>query len=109
MCEALRALGYFDPARKKPLPAFPRRIALVTGANSAALADCLRPEGVAAIMLYARYGRIGVEMMQGVFRDLGLAQVFDREGLRRIFDRSFETDYDRNAHTNFVAWPVGRG
>jgi exodeoxyribonuclease VII large subunit len=42
MCEALRALGYFDSARKKPLPVFPRRIALVTGANSAALADCLR-------------------------------------------------------------------
>ena len=39
-----------------------------------ALADCLRPEGVAAIMLYARYGRTGVEMMQGVFRDLGLRQ-----------------------------------
>jgi SAM-dependent methyltransferase len=39
-----------------------------------ALAACLRPDGVAAIMLYARYGRIGVEMMQGVFRDLGLAQ-----------------------------------
>jgi SAM-dependent methyltransferase len=39
-----------------------------------ALAACLRPEGVAAIMLYARYGRIGVEMMQGVFRELGLKQ-----------------------------------
>lgn len=39
-----------------------------------ALAAVLRPEGVAAIMLYARYGRIGVEMMQGVFRDLGLVQ-----------------------------------
>jgi SAM-dependent methyltransferase len=39
-----------------------------------ALATCLRPEGVAALMLYARYGRIGVEMMQGVFRDLNLAQ-----------------------------------
>jgi SAM-dependent methyltransferase len=39
-----------------------------------ALAACLRPDGVAAIMLYARYGRIGVEMLQGVFRDLGLAQ-----------------------------------
>lgn len=39
-----------------------------------ALAACLRPEGVAAIMLYARYGRIGVEMLQGVFRDLGLRQ-----------------------------------
>ena len=43
-------------------------------AGMKALAACLRPEGVAAIMLYARYGRIGVEMMQGVFRELGLKQ-----------------------------------
>lgn len=39
-----------------------------------ALAACLRKEGVLAVMLYARYGRIGVEMLQGVFRDLGLKQ-----------------------------------
>ena len=39
-----------------------------------ALAAVLRPEGVAALMLYARYGRLGVEMLQGVFRDLGLTQ-----------------------------------
>lgn len=39
-----------------------------------ALAACLRPDAVAAIMLYARYGRIGVEMLQGMFRDLGLSQ-----------------------------------
>jgi SAM-dependent methyltransferase len=39
-----------------------------------ALAACLRPDGVAAIMLYARYGRIGVEMLQGVFREMGLRQ-----------------------------------
>ncbi len=39
-----------------------------------ALAACLRPEGVVALMLYARYGRIGVEMLQGVFRELGLRQ-----------------------------------
>ena len=39
-----------------------------------ALAACLRPDGVAAIMLYAKYGRIGVEMLQGVFRELGLRQ-----------------------------------
>jgi hypothetical protein len=39
-----------------------------------ALAARLRPDGVAAIMLYARYGRLGVEMLQGVFRDLGLTQ-----------------------------------
>jgi SAM-dependent methyltransferase len=39
-----------------------------------ALASCLQPEGVAAIMLYAKYGRIGVEMLQGVFRELDLRQ-----------------------------------
>lgn len=39
-----------------------------------ALARCLRPDGVAAIMLYARYGRIGVEMLQAMFRELGLRQ-----------------------------------
>jgi SAM-dependent methyltransferase len=39
-----------------------------------ALAHCLRPDGVAAIMLYARYGRAGVEILQALFRDLGLKQ-----------------------------------
>ncbi|MBM4012460.1 MAG: class I SAM-dependent methyltransferase [Planctomycetes bacterium] len=43
-------------------------------AGMRALAGCLRPQGVAAIMLYARYGRIGVEMMQVIFRELGLGQ-----------------------------------
>lgn len=38
------------------------------------LADCLRPQGVVALMLYARHGRLGVEMMQAVFRELGLQQ-----------------------------------
>ncbi len=47
-----------------------------------ALADCLRPDGVAAIMLYARYGRTGVELMQGIFRDLGLRQ--DEESLALV-------------------------
>lgn len=44
------------------------------GAGMQALARCLRRDGVMALMLYARYGRLGVEMMQGVFRDLGLRQ-----------------------------------
>ena len=39
-----------------------------------ALAGCLRPDGVTAIMLYARYGRIGVEIMQAIFREIGLTQ-----------------------------------
>ena len=47
-----------------------------------ALADVLRPDGVAAIMLYARYGRAGVELMQAVFREMGLVQ--DEESLRMV-------------------------
>jgi SAM-dependent methyltransferase len=43
-------------------------------AGMKALASCLREDGVAAIMLYARYGRIGVEMLQEAFRVLGLKQ-----------------------------------
>jgi SAM-dependent methyltransferase len=39
-----------------------------------ALAECLRPDGVMALMLYAKYGRIGVELLESVFRDLGLHQ-----------------------------------
>lgn len=38
------------------------------------LAECLRPDGVVAIMVYAKYGRIGVEAMQSVFHDLALRQ-----------------------------------
>lgn len=43
-------------------------------AGMRALATCLRPDGVLAVMLYASYGRIGVQMMQSVFKDLGLRQ-----------------------------------
>ncbi|CAB4942926.1 MAG: methyltransferase [Actinobacteria bacterium] len=40
----------------------------------AALAGSLRPNGVIGIMLYATYGRLGVEMLQSVFRELGLGR-----------------------------------
>lgn len=39
-----------------------------------ALANCVRRDGVIATMLYAKYGRIGVELVDSVFRDLGLGQ-----------------------------------
>jgi SAM-dependent methyltransferase len=39
-----------------------------------ALARCLRPDGVAAIMLYGKYGRIGVELLESIFQDLDLRQ-----------------------------------
>lgn len=38
------------------------------------LADLLRPDGVMAVMLYGTYGRVGVHMLQSVFRDMGLGQ-----------------------------------
>jgi exodeoxyribonuclease VII large subunit len=35
----LQALGYFDPARKRPLPRFPRAVGVVTSATGAAFGD----------------------------------------------------------------------
>lgn len=40
--EKLRAEGLFDPARKKPVPRFPRRIAVVTSPTGAAIRDILQ-------------------------------------------------------------------
>lgn len=51
-------------------------------AGMKALAGCLRQDGVAAIMLYAKYGRIGVDMMQSVFKELGLVQ--DEESIQVV-------------------------
>ena len=39
-----------------------------------ALAGCLRRDGVASVMLYGKYGRIGVDLLASVFGDLGLGQ-----------------------------------
>lgn len=39
LLEKLRAMGLFDASHKKPLPQFPRRVALITSASSAAFAD----------------------------------------------------------------------
>lgn len=45
LCAELKALGYFEPARKKPVPAFPRRIAIVTSLTGAVVHDCVRISG----------------------------------------------------------------
>ncbi len=39
MCAELRELGYFDEERKRPLPLLPRRVAVVTSADGAAIHD----------------------------------------------------------------------
>lgn len=43
-------------------------------AGMKALKGCLRRDGVLGVMLYAKYGRMGVEMLQSVFRELGMDQ-----------------------------------
>jgi SAM-dependent methyltransferase len=44
------------------------------GVGIKALASCLRPDGAMGLMLYAKHGRTGVQLLQSVFRDLGLEQ-----------------------------------
>ena len=39
-----------------------------------AVAGRLRPDGAMGLMLYAQYGRTGLELLQSFFRDLGLGQ-----------------------------------
>jgi SAM-dependent methyltransferase len=48
-----------------------------------AVAGCLRPDGAMGLMLYAKYGRIGLELLQSVFRDLGLEQNESGIGMAR--------------------------
>ena len=49
------------------------------GVGLQALAACLKPRGCIGLMLYARYGRIGVDLMQQITQELGLQA--DAEGL----------------------------
>ncbi|MEX0876450.1 MAG: exodeoxyribonuclease VII large subunit [Phycisphaerales bacterium] len=41
LCEELRQLGWFDQDLKKPLPTFPRRIAVITSKDGAAVQDVI--------------------------------------------------------------------
>jgi SAM-dependent methyltransferase len=43
-------------------------------AGMKALGGCLRQDGALGVMLYAKYGRLGVEMLESVFRDMDLRQ-----------------------------------
>jgi len=45
LCEKLRAEGLFEAERKRPLPRFPRRVALVTSPSGAAVRDMLQVLG----------------------------------------------------------------
>jgi SAM-dependent methyltransferase len=61
-----------------------------------ALGECLRTDGVLAVMLYAKYGRIGVEILESVFRDLGLSQ--DEVSVQLVKDAIAMLPVDHPAH-----------
>jgi exodeoxyribonuclease VII large subunit len=73
--ERLRADGLLDPARKRPLPQYPRTIGLATSADGAALQDFLRVSGErfpAARILLASCKVQGPEAAASVTRALQL-------------------------------------
>jgi len=43
-------------------------------AGMKALGSCLRRDGVLAVMVNAKYGRLGVELLESIFQDMGLRQ-----------------------------------
>ncbi|MBM5800426.1 MAG: class I SAM-dependent methyltransferase, partial [Cyanobacteria bacterium K_DeepCast_35m_m2_023] len=68
-----------------------------------ALGTCLNPDGVIALMLYARYGRSAVEMMQGVFRDLGLGR--DGDSVETVKQALAVLPHDHPLRTYFTIAP----
>src|SRR5437870_6920641 len=59
--ERLQAEGLFDPARKRPLPRFPRKIGIVTSPSGAAIRDMLRVIGRRFGELRSEERRVGKE------------------------------------------------
>lgn len=67
----LRLEGLFDPARKRPLPYFPKRIGLITSPTGAAIRDVLR-------VLYRRHPRAWVRIVPVRVQGLGAAEEIAR-------------------------------
>lgn len=88
MCRELRALGYFDAERKRPLPVFPRRIAVITSAGGAAIHDVVstarrRCPGVGLVLVDVRVqGEGAADEIARVMR--GVDRARDRLGVDAI-------------------------
>lgn len=74
--EKLAAEGLFDPARKRPLPAFPWRIGLLTAQGGAALQDMLK-------ILSRRWPQARCFLLPVPVQGAGAGQALE-QGLRRL-------------------------
>lgn len=80
LCDELRSLGCFDADRKKPLPIFPKRVAVITSKTGAAVQDVLdtfrrRAPFVPLLIVDVR--------VQGDGAATGIAAAIDRVGRER--------------------------
>ena len=80
----LQQKGYFDPHRKKPLPAFARRIGVVTSQDGAALRDILRVlkerhQGVEVVLVHSAVQ--GAEAPSQIARGIQLLNRYGRVDL----------------------------
>jgi len=79
--------GLFDPERKRPLPPWPRRIALLTSAPSAALADMLRtakerwPATSLLVVPVPVQGNVEADLIATIQRLSSRAETFGLEAL----------------------------
>ena len=73
-------------------------------AGMKALRACLRRDGALGVMLYAKYGRMGVEMLQSAFRDLGLGQ--DDASVQMVIELISALPTEHPVHNYFKVAPV---
>jgi exodeoxyribonuclease VII large subunit len=74
--ERLYQEGLFDPARKKPLPLLPRRVAIVTSPTGAVIQDFLR-------ILFRRFSNIQVSIIPVLVQGEGASKEIE-EALQRL-------------------------
>jgi exodeoxyribonuclease VII large subunit len=79
----LEAEGLFDPARKRPIPAIPSRVGVVTSPTSAAIRDVLEVSGRRAPALPIL---IAPTRVQGEGAEREIADALDRLGAREGID-----------------------
>lgn len=73
-------------------------------AGMKALKACLRRDGVLGVMLYAKYGRMGVEMLQSTFRELGMDR--DDQSVQMVKEVITALPTEHPVHNYFKMAPV---